>query len=117
MPPALQILEELEGGGAAAAKPGGRAGRLAFTGSGTDQRQQWERVARLEAAALAGDSDMGSDEVRSRRVVVKGCVRQIVWLCVPGSAVLSARRTADSLWGAGVACMLTKCCCSCLPSG
>jgi hypothetical protein len=76
----VQILEELEGGGAAAAEPGGRAGRLAFTGSGTDQRQQWERVARLEAAALAGDSDMGSDEVRNRRVVVKGCVRQIVGL-------------------------------------
>jgi hypothetical protein len=87
VPHALQILQELEGGGggaAAAAEPGGRAGRLAFTGSGTDQRQQWERVARLEAAALAGDSDMGSDEVgrRSRRVVVKGCLQPRARLCV-----------------------------------
>ena len=67
---AQEALAELEGGGgggggAAAppsATPGGAAGRLAFTGSGVDQRAQWERVARLEAAA-ADDSDLASDEV------------------------------------------------------
>lgn len=61
----LQMLAELEGGAATAAggAGGGAAGRLAFTGTGVDQRAQWERVARLEAAALNDDSDAGSDEV------------------------------------------------------
>ncbi|KAL4441441.1 hypothetical protein ABPG77_001945 [Micractinium sp. CCAP 211/92] len=61
---AQEILAEMEGGAAAAAggAGGGAAGRLAFTGTGVDQRAQWERVARLEAAALNDDSDAGSDE-------------------------------------------------------
>lgn len=59
------MLAELEGGAAAATggAAGGAAGRLAFTGTGVDQRAQWERVARLEAAALNDESDMASDEV------------------------------------------------------
>lgn len=71
---AQQALEEMEGGGRAPAPAGGAAGRLAFTGTGVDQRAQWERVARLEAAALNDDSDLGSDEVRTV------CACSISWL-------------------------------------
>ncbi|PRW50835.1 U3 small nucleolar RNA-associated 14-like protein A [Chlorella sorokiniana] len=59
---AQQALGELEGGQREPAPAGGAAGRLAFTGTGVDQRAQWERVTRLEAAALNDDSDLASDE-------------------------------------------------------
>ncbi|KAI3427018.1 hypothetical protein D9Q98_006960 [Chlorella vulgaris] len=77
---AQEVLRELEGEGgvedaaAAAANGGGGAvGRLAFAGTGVDQRKQWERVARKEAAARDGDSDPGSDveettEAKARRL-------------------------------------------------
>ena len=69
------MLAELEGDGAAAgADPAGRAGRLAFTGTGVDQRQQWQRVARMEEG-----SDMESDEVswrQSRASRGRGGVRE-----------------------------------------
>lgn len=81
---AQEVLRELEGEGgvedaaAAAANGGGGAvGRLAFSGTGVDQRKQWERVARKEAAARDGDSDLGSDAVSGA-----ACAGLVSWLWV-----------------------------------
>ncbi|PSC76740.1 U3 small nucleolar RNA-associated 14-like protein A isoform A [Micractinium conductrix] len=73
---AQQMLAELEGDGAAAgADPAGRAGRLAFTGTGVDQRQQWQRVARMEEG-----SDMESDEDEDAEAKAKRLGKQLGYL-------------------------------------